>query len=92
MQDKQAQPLKTNAYRVGDYMSIWKPYRPYKADVHELKNRRKKQPALPTLCRICGKPLYNNADMCEDCRAFIDQKQEEERNRANGHKRIKKRS
>lgn len=65
---------------------------PYKAKVHELKNRRKKASPLPTLCRVCGKPLNNNADMCGSCRAFIDQKQEEERNRANGHKRIKKRS
>lgn len=51
----------------------------FKAYPHEMKNRRRKQQPFPTLCRICGKPMTNNNDICSSCRKFIKYKQFEER-------------
>ena len=60
-------------------MTYWKPYKPIKGKPHEQKNQRKNQNYFPSLCRICGKPLQNNANICKGCKAFIDQKNKEER-------------
>lgn len=57
-------------------MAIWLPY---KAKAHEKKNARKQQSPFPVLCRICGKPLRGNSDMCKSCRDFINYKKEQER-------------
>ena len=74
-------PLKKNEIGIGGYMSIWKPYAPYKAGVHEMKNRRKGTlSTFPTLCRICGQPLKNDKyNVCKSCQDFVNQKRNEER-------------
>jgi hypothetical protein len=53
-------------------------FRPCRTTVYK-RIFKKYNPKVPYYCRICGKPTNNGADICQNCRKFIDKKRKEER-------------